>query len=64
MLNLAKYIPMRVMKTNNICIKLRISEKIKAARIVAVKGCINNPIDQFDAETFPIPIVIKNCPPN
>jgi hypothetical protein len=55
---------MRVIKTNNICIKFRISEKIKAARIVAVKGCINNPIDPFDAETFPIPIVIKNCPPN
>ena len=55
MLSLARYIPTKVMSTNNICIKFKISEKRKAAKIVAVKGCINKPIDPFDAEIFPIP---------
>ena len=37
MLILAKYIPSKVIKTNNICVMLRISDKIKAARTVAVR---------------------------
>ncbi len=42
----------------------RYSAKIKAAKKAAVIGCINSPIDPLDGEIFPIPNVIKNCPPN
>jgi hypothetical protein len=55
MLNLARYIPISVMKTNIICIKFKTSEKINAANKVAVKGCINKPIEPIDAEIFPMP---------
>jgi len=36
---------------------------ISAPKIVAVIGCISNPIAAKDALTFGIPIVIKYCPP-
>ena len=52
------------MNTNIICIKFKISLKIKAAKIVAVSGCINRPMDPLEAEMLPIPKVIKNWPPN
>ena len=64
MLNLARYIPARVININTICIRFSISEKINAASRVAVNGCINKPIEPFDAEILPIPNVIKNWPPN
>ena len=61
---LARYKPMNVTKINNICIKFKISLKIIAAKTVAVNGCINKPIEPSDEEIFPIPYVIRNCPPN
>jgi len=64
MLSLARYIPMRVINTNITCIKFKTSEKIKAAKIVAVRGCINRPMDPLEADIFPMPKVIRNCPPN
>ena len=36
---------------------------ISAPKMVAVIGCISNPIAAKDAFTFGIPIVIKYCPP-
>ena len=64
MLSLAKYIPIRVITAKIIWGRLSHSENIKAAKIVAVSGCINNPIEPFDGEIFPIAYVIKNWPPN
>jgi hypothetical protein len=55
---------MRVINTNITCIKFKTSEKIKAAKIVAVRGCINRPMDPLEADIFPMPKVIRNCPPN
>ena len=54
----------RFIKQNTICIEFKISEKIIVARIVAVNGCINNPIEPLEADILPIPKVIKNWPPN
>ena len=51
--------PKSVTRINIICVKFKISKKIIAARIVAVKGCIKRPIDPSEAEIFPIPCVIK-----
>ena len=64
MLNLARYIPISVIITNIICIMFKISEKMIAANKAAVNGCINNPIEPFDAEILPMPMVIKNWRPN
>ena len=64
MLSRARYIPMRVINTNITCIKFKTSKKIKAAKIVAVRGCINRPMDPLEADIFPMPKVIRNCPPN
>ena len=64
MLSLAKYIPIRVTAAKIIWVTFSHSEKKKAAKIVAVSGCINNPIEPFDDEIFPIANVIKNWPPN
>ena len=63
MLVLAKYIPSKATKTKNICVMLSISPNIKAARTVAVMGCISNPMEPSEAEIFPIPCVIKYWPP-
>ena len=62
--NLAKYIPNIVNRTKIICIKFRVSWNKNIARIVAVSGCISNPIEPLDAGIFPIPWVIKYCPPS
>ena len=64
MLSLAKYIPMRATAAKVIWARLSHSENMKAAKIVAVRGCISNPIDPFDGVILPIPNVIKNWPPN
>ena len=40
------------------------SLKKYAASIVAVIGCINKPIAPIELEILPMPIVIRNCPPN
>ena len=64
MLSLAKYIPTRVTAAKIIWARLSHSENKNAAKIVAVSGCINNPIEPFDGEIFPIPNVIRNWPPN
>ena len=40
------------------------SLKKYAASMVAVTGCINKPIAPIELEIFPMPIVIKNWPPN
>lgn len=64
MLNLARYIPISVINTNIICIIFKISEKMIAANKAAVNGCINKPIEPFDAEILPMPKVIRNWPPN
>ena len=60
MLSLAKYIPMRATAAKIICARFSHSENMKAAKIVAVRGCISNPIEPFDGEILPIPNVIKN----
>ena len=52
------------MNTNSIWLVFNISENINDAKIVAVNGCINNPMEPLDADIFAIPYVIKNCPPN
>ena len=52
------------MSTNSIWLAFNISENKNDAKIVAVNGCINKPIDPLDADIFAIPYVIKNCPPN
>ena len=64
MLSLAKYIPIRVIMTKIIWGRLSHSENMKAAKIVAVRGCISNPIEPLDGEILHIPNVIKNWPPN
>ena len=51
--------PKSVTNTNIICTKFKISANKNAASTVAVKGCINNPIDPSEAEIFPMPCVIK-----
>ena len=56
--------PNKLINANKICNEVKISVKIIAANIVAVKGCINNPIDAPDGEIFPIACVIKYWPPN
>ena len=52
------------MDTNTNCVIFKISEKITAASIVAVNGCISKPIEPSDAEILAMPIVIRNWPPN
>ena len=52
------------MKTKIIWYRFRTSEKIMAAKMVAVIGCIKRPIDPSEADIFVMPIVIKYCPPN
>ena len=43
------------MRKKNKWVKTQNSEKINAANKVAVRGCINKPIEPFDAEIFPMP---------
>ena len=52
------------MSTNSIWLVFNISENINEAKIVAVNGCINKPMEPLDADIFEIPYVLKNCPPN
>ena len=62
--SLARYIPNIVRTAKVICITFKISLNKKIARIDAVSGCINNPIEPTDAGIFPIPYVMKYCPPS
>ena len=56
--------PNRAIKINANCVVFINSLKIYAAKIVAVSGWSNSPIDPSDAEILDMPYVIRNWPPN